>query len=337
MPGRGALISAALFLSCTATLELALSSSLPSSGDSGRAGRALLESHEIAQCDTISFAGCPDHLQDPDLQLAAMRELPSDSGIGSGSGGSAPSEWTCSASFYNANDGCDCNCGAQDPDCGKPGNDKVFNCSPEEQYCVGGICVSATPAPTPLSCSEDIMSICSAPSCAAAYQAYVTCQRNIQNDINCGKPDPFIFYECSRCGVAVDGLEEPEDVPLSTLLALRAFKAAITGDPYGALDTWNEDTPVCQWWGISCNECGDDVTGLCAHPTPPFVWRGPEERATLFHHACGRLRRPPCRGQDANVVSMRHSESAGPPHTTNGGALPRALASVRTYGLQGGV
>eukprot|EP00232_Nephroselmis_pyriformis_P029635 CAMPEP_0182857940 /NCGR_PEP_ID=MMETSP0034_2-20130328/3352_1 /TAXON_ID=156128 /ORGANISM="Nephroselmis pyriformis, Strain CCMP717" /LENGTH=672 /DNA_ID=CAMNT_0024989257 /DNA_START=88 /DNA_END=2103 /DNA_ORIENTATION=+ len=262
MPGRGALISAALFLSCTATLELALSSSLPSSGDSGRAGRALLESHEIAQCDTISFAGCPDHLQDPDLQLAAMRELPSDSGIGSGSGGSAPSEWTCSASFYNANDGCDCNCGAQDPDCGKPGNDKVFNCSPEEQYCMGGICVSATPAPTPLSCSEDIMSICSAPSCAAAYQAYVTCQRNIQNDINCGKPDPFIFYECSRCGVAVDGLEEPEDVPLSTLLALRAFKAAITGDPYGALDTWNEETPVCQWWGVSCNECGDDVTGL---------------------------------------------------------------------------
>ena len=135
-----------------------------------------------------------------------------------------------------------------------------------------------------------------------------------------------MFFECSRCGITVDGLVEPEDVPLSTLLALRAFKAAISRDPNGALDTWNEDTPVCQWRGVFCNDCGD-VTGLCAHPTPPFG-SYLEAGATLFHHACGRLRRPPCRGQDANLVSMRHSESAGPPHTTNGGALPRALASA---------
>lgn len=27
-----------------------------------------------------------------------------------------PSEWRCSPSFFNASDGCDCNCGAWDPD-----------------------------------------------------------------------------------------------------------------------------------------------------------------------------------------------------------------------------
>ncbi|KAG2381835.1 hypothetical protein C9374_006219 [Naegleria lovaniensis] len=30
---------------------------------------------------------------------------------------SVPSEWTCNPSYYNASDGCDCGCGAWDPDC----------------------------------------------------------------------------------------------------------------------------------------------------------------------------------------------------------------------------
>ena len=78
-----------------------------------------------------------------------------------------------------------------------------------------------------------------------------------------------MFLVCSSCGITVDGLVEPEDVPQCTLLALLAFKAAITGDPNGALDTWNEDTPVCLWRGVNCNGCGD-VYSLCAHPTPPL-------------------------------------------------------------------
>ncbi len=32
-------------------------------------------------------------------------------------GASVPPEWTCSASYYDALDGCDCGCGATDPDC----------------------------------------------------------------------------------------------------------------------------------------------------------------------------------------------------------------------------
>lgn len=28
-----------------------------------------------------------------------------------------PPGWTCNASYYNASDGCHCNCGIRDPDC----------------------------------------------------------------------------------------------------------------------------------------------------------------------------------------------------------------------------
>lgn len=32
-----------------------------------------------------------------------------------------PSTWHCNAAYYDAGDGCDCNCGAADPDCGQAG------------------------------------------------------------------------------------------------------------------------------------------------------------------------------------------------------------------------
>ena len=44
-----------------------------------------------------------------------------------------PAGWICDPSYYNGDDGCDCGCGAFDPDCGKP-NQKVFDCN-VGQYC----------------------------------------------------------------------------------------------------------------------------------------------------------------------------------------------------------
>ncbi|XP_028103590.1 probable LRR receptor-like serine/threonine-protein kinase At3g47570 [Camellia sinensis] len=35
-------------------------------------------------------------------------------------------------------------------------------------------------------------------------------------------------------------------------LALLAFKAQITGDPFGALNLWNEFVHFCQWAGVPC-------------------------------------------------------------------------------------
>src|SRR5262245_34095675 len=38
-----------------------------------------------------------------------------------GSGTSPPPTWHCPAAYWDAGDGCDCNCGALDPDCGQAG------------------------------------------------------------------------------------------------------------------------------------------------------------------------------------------------------------------------
>lgn len=50
-----------------------------------------------------------------------------------------PTTWTCDLSFFNTNDGCDCNCGIQDPDCNKD-NQEIFNCDSTLDICVEGIC-----------------------------------------------------------------------------------------------------------------------------------------------------------------------------------------------------
>ncbi|CAL5403854.1 unnamed protein product [Camellia sinensis] len=45
-------------------------------------------------------------------------------------------------------------------------------------------------------------------------------------------------------------------------LALLAFKAEITGDPFGALNSWNESIHFCQWAGITCGRRHQRVTKL---------------------------------------------------------------------------
>jgi len=50
-----------------------------------------------------------------------------------------PETWTCDSRYFNANDGCDCNCGVEDPDCDEP-SAEIFGCEGAE-ICVAGECV----------------------------------------------------------------------------------------------------------------------------------------------------------------------------------------------------
>ncbi|HZF52245.1 MAG TPA: DUF3455 domain-containing protein [Polyangiaceae bacterium] len=50
-----------------------------------------------------------------------------------------PSSWTCSPSYYNAMDGCDCNCGAPDPDCVKA-DQNLYWCGAGQICNVSGVC-----------------------------------------------------------------------------------------------------------------------------------------------------------------------------------------------------
>jgi hypothetical protein len=61
-----------------------------------------------------------------------------------------PTTWKCNPLFYGSNDGCDCECGAWDPDCdagASPQPQRVFNCNTDsnEVRCAMSISVT-TPA-----------------------------------------------------------------------------------------------------------------------------------------------------------------------------------------------
>lgn len=43
--------------------------------------------------------------------------------------GNAPPEWTCEPAYYGTNDGCDCGCGALDPDCMNPTQEACQYCN----------------------------------------------------------------------------------------------------------------------------------------------------------------------------------------------------------------
>ncbi|XP_030470820.1 probable LRR receptor-like serine/threonine-protein kinase At3g47570 [Syzygium oleosum] len=45
-------------------------------------------------------------------------------------------------------------------------------------------------------------------------------------------------------------------------LALLQFKASITGDPFGALNSWNKSIGFCQWYGVTCGRRHRRVTVL---------------------------------------------------------------------------
>lgn len=56
-----------------------------------------------------------------------------------------PTEWSCSASWYGVHDGCDCECGAYDPDCGDP-SPALYRCPPEAAGCsLEATCVIPAP------------------------------------------------------------------------------------------------------------------------------------------------------------------------------------------------
>ena len=113
---------------------------------------------KVEFCTSVSL-GC-DNTNGGTCQASASY----DSGSGSGSGSmpqyppppsspsppfpphdspSAPTEWTCSLAYYGSSDGCDCACGAWDPDCDGAYGAALYGCSGDDDVCVntnGGTC-----------------------------------------------------------------------------------------------------------------------------------------------------------------------------------------------------
>jgi len=94
-----------------------------------------------------------------------------------------PDDWTCNPGWYDAADGCDCECGAIDPDC-SDADAELFGCNPG-QICAAGACIfddagvpdEWTCNPTWYAAGDDCDCTCGAwdPDCADASLTVLGC------------------------------------------------------------------------------------------------------------------------------------------------------------------
>ncbi|OIP40078.1 MAG: hypothetical protein AUK47_09070 [Deltaproteobacteria bacterium CG2_30_63_29] len=66
----------------------------------------------------------------------------------------SPEGWNCEPYYFDAGDGCDCNCGSRDPDCDNP-MVEVFNCLPEQICDEAGRCRTTGIVPTTWTCAVE--------------------------------------------------------------------------------------------------------------------------------------------------------------------------------------
>jgi hypothetical protein len=86
-------------------------------------GQACVQSGQTGVCQTVMTPSMPD---------PAPPSTP-------------PAGWICDPTIYNAGDGCDCLCGAFDPDCGKS-NQRLYDCG-VGQYCGPSGSCESLPSP----------------------------------------------------------------------------------------------------------------------------------------------------------------------------------------------
>jgi len=201
-----------------------------------------------------------------------------------------PAEWTCDAAYYGTSDGCDCGCGAVDPDCATSYAGACFACG-ESGSCADSNCngidvtnnafCTATPGWT---CGKYLF--------GDNYGDGETC------DCGCGIVDPDCASpsrnECDTCyyGCSSDGCPGPIDadnnaictgVPSSWTCLARFFNdGEICNCGCGARDPDCADGKVescdsCNFKGsCSARDCpgiiDPDNNAFCERPDPPEGW-----------------------------------------------------------------
>lgn len=120
-----------------------------------------------------------------------------------------PGAWTCDDQHYGTGDGCDCQCGAPDPDCeddtGANEGCATADCS-ETEGTACEYCWDATPAP--VQCGNGRWT-CTSGDSVSAWTSTGTC------DCGCGTPDPACRFNerpaCTGPGCEVTGCEMCND------------------------------------------------------------------------------------------------------------------------------
>ena len=141
-----------------------------------------------------------------------------------GGGGNVPDTWNCDLDYYGTRDGCDCRCGAIDPDCSISGQE-VYNCDNNE-ICVNDICTEPGGAPGSWTCNP------------GAWDANDGC------DCDCGAWDPDCDDEDARvfgCGSDVTSCNPDGSCPNEGGDTSNGADAGNSNDA-GNGDTSDEDT-----------------------------------------------------------------------------------------------
>ena len=101
-------------------------------------------------------------------------------------GGQIPSSWNCNPAYYAAKDGCDCGCGAWDPDCGNQDvTSYAFGCL-DNQFCnMSGLCEDKKYVPPEWTCEPKYYNASDGCDCGCGAILDPDCLNPDQEVLNC--------------------------------------------------------------------------------------------------------------------------------------------------------
>jgi hypothetical protein len=161
-----------------------------------------------------------------------------------------PAGWTCSAFYYDADDGCDCACGAPDPDC-DDASALVYGCAPGQTCSAAGECEGNSTVPAAWTCFVSFYGTGDGCDCGCGAP-----------DPDCADPSATVYgcasgQTCSAAGQCVGG-------SVGTVPAEWTCSASFYGTHDGCDCGCGVVDPDCDdATAASCEYCGS--CGVCAN------------------------------------------------------------------------
>ena len=167
-------------------------------------------------------------------------------------------DWTCDLSYYDAEDGCDCECGIYDPDCDGPPNTEIYGCSNPATYLFAISCTQdGTCSPNPDPCGQvdcDDNNACTTDSCDPSMGCInaPTAEGSTCDDGNtCTYNDTCTAGECQGTNYLCD-----DDNVCTEDTCLGVPVTANDSCVYAGDGECDENTAWCLG-GTDCSDCGN--------------------------------------------------------------------------------
>jgi hypothetical protein len=211
------------------------------------------------------------------------------SGQGGEGGGGVPASWFCLDTWFDATDGCDCECGAYDPDCDDD-EQRIFRCGPTHDVGEGRACLPTgiCELPEEWSCDD------------AAYADGATCDCACGGlDYDCRIPEPLLPVENCVGDQSCDDQGECSDVPVGWTCADANYDDGLFCDcECGIYDPDCATSLIVTGCDFAGQVCGLD--GTCLAPEDWTCGEDTWNDGTTCNCECG-AEDPDCDDDDAPV------------------------------------